>query len=225
MAPPSWLATQPPTAIMRPGLARFRCLTRPRSANTFSCAFSRTEQVLKTMTSASSALAAGARPSACGEHAGDLLRVVLVHLAAEGADEELARHDRPRYFFGSGCAASCGERIQARRTWPSGVELVLDRARRAAGRSAPRSCCGHRGSARRPRARSACRRSRRSSPARGSSSPRFASAGMVRRLRLRGAAPRRRRKARQSAGCGSLGQCTEKEMVANQGLEPRTNGL
>src|SRR6185369_12454140 len=32
--------------------------------NTFSCAFSRTEQVLNTMTSASSAFAAGARPSA-----------------------------------------------------------------------------------------------------------------------------------------------------------------
>ena len=32
----------------------FRCLTRPRSLNTFSCAFSRTEQVLKRMRSAAS---------------------------------------------------------------------------------------------------------------------------------------------------------------------------
>src|SRR3990172_1056616 len=64
MSLPSWLATQPPTAIMRSGLARLRCLTRPRSANTFSCAFSRTEQVLNTMRSAPSALAAGASPSA-----------------------------------------------------------------------------------------------------------------------------------------------------------------
>ena len=37
-----------------PGVARFRCFTRPRSGNTFSCAFSRTEQVLNRMTSASS---------------------------------------------------------------------------------------------------------------------------------------------------------------------------
>jgi len=65
MPAPSWLATQPPTAIMSRGLARFRCFTRPRSANTFSCAFSRTEQVLKTMTSASSARTAGSSPSAC----------------------------------------------------------------------------------------------------------------------------------------------------------------
>src|SRR3990172_3709159 len=64
MAPPSWLATQPPTAIMSSGWARLRCLMRPRSATPFPCAFSRTEQVLKTMTSASSALAAGASPSA-----------------------------------------------------------------------------------------------------------------------------------------------------------------
>src|SRR5262245_39420556 len=49
---------------MRCGLSRLRCFTRPRSANTFSCAFSRTEQVLNTMTSASSALAAVSRPSA-----------------------------------------------------------------------------------------------------------------------------------------------------------------
>ena len=36
-----------------PGLRCFRCLTRPRSENTFSCAFSRTEQVLNRITSAS----------------------------------------------------------------------------------------------------------------------------------------------------------------------------
>src|SRR5258706_1651825 len=64
MAPPSWLATQPPTAIISFGLARLRCLTRPRSANTFCSALSRTEQVLKTMTSASSGLAAGVSHSA-----------------------------------------------------------------------------------------------------------------------------------------------------------------
>src|SRR4051812_3200433 len=64
MAAPSWLATQPPTAIMSDGLSCFRCLIRPRSANTFSWAFSRTEQVLKTMRSAWSAHAAVSSPSA-----------------------------------------------------------------------------------------------------------------------------------------------------------------
>src|SRR5260221_2899669 len=64
MPAPSWLATQPPTAIINPGRARLICFTRPRSANTFSCAFSRTEQVLKTMTSASSARSVASRPSA-----------------------------------------------------------------------------------------------------------------------------------------------------------------
>ena len=54
MAAPSWLATQPPTPITRSGFARFNAFTRPRSEKTFSCAFSRTEQVLKRMTSASS---------------------------------------------------------------------------------------------------------------------------------------------------------------------------
>src|SRR5690242_13834315 len=54
MASPSWLATQPPTPITRSGRNCFRCLTRPRSWNTFSWAFSRTEQVLNRMMSASS---------------------------------------------------------------------------------------------------------------------------------------------------------------------------
>ena len=64
MAAPSWLATHPPTAIIRRGFAFFSALARPRSENTFSCAFSRTEQVLKTRTSASSGRSVGERPSA-----------------------------------------------------------------------------------------------------------------------------------------------------------------
>ena len=73
-----------------PGLACFRSLTRPRSAKTFSCAFSRTEQVLNRITSASSGVRRSARsPAAACEHVGHLVRVVLVHLAAEGADENL----------------------------------------------------------------------------------------------------------------------------------------
>ncbi len=64
MSAPSWLATQPPTPIMRPGLARLRGFRRPRSEKTFSCAFSRTEQVLKRMRSASSTLSVFSKPSA-----------------------------------------------------------------------------------------------------------------------------------------------------------------
>ena len=59
---PSWLATQPPTPISTPFC--FRCLTRPRSENTFSCAFSRTEQVLKRIRSACSGSSVGSYPSA-----------------------------------------------------------------------------------------------------------------------------------------------------------------
>src|SRR5712692_7605915 len=44
------------------------------------------------------------------QHAGDLLRVVLVHLAAEGTQKELAHY---------GLAASSGVRIHTWRTWPS----------------------------------------------------------------------------------------------------------
>ena len=61
MEAPSWLATQPPTPTTRSGLSAF---TRPSSENTFSCAFSRTEHVLKRITSASSGVSVGMRPSA-----------------------------------------------------------------------------------------------------------------------------------------------------------------
>ena len=43
---------QPPTPMTRSGFACLSSRTRPRSCTTFSCAFSRTEQVLKRMTSA-----------------------------------------------------------------------------------------------------------------------------------------------------------------------------
>ena len=49
--------------MMRSGFASLSARTRPRSWNTRSCAFSRTEQVLKRMTSASSGRSASASPS------------------------------------------------------------------------------------------------------------------------------------------------------------------
>ncbi len=63
MAPPSCDATQPPTPMMRSGRSAFSARTRPRSWNTRSCAFSRTEQVLNRMTSASSGRSVATRPS------------------------------------------------------------------------------------------------------------------------------------------------------------------
>ncbi len=63
IASPSWLATQPPTPMIRSGRSRFSSRTRPRSWNTRSCAFSRTEQVLNRMTSASSGRSVAERPS------------------------------------------------------------------------------------------------------------------------------------------------------------------
>ena len=54
MASPSWLATQPPTPTIKFGFFLFRCFILPRSEKTFSSAFSRTEQVLNRIMSASS---------------------------------------------------------------------------------------------------------------------------------------------------------------------------
>ena len=62
MVAPSWLATQPPTPMMRSGLSAFSARTRPRSWNTRSWAFSRTEHVLNRMTSASSGRSVSANP-------------------------------------------------------------------------------------------------------------------------------------------------------------------
>src|SRR5690242_8183353 len=64
MAAPSWLATQPPTPMRRSRRTSFRCLTRPRSWKTFSCAFSRTEQVLNRIRSASSGRSVVSKPPA-----------------------------------------------------------------------------------------------------------------------------------------------------------------
>src|SRR5882724_988341 len=64
MAAPSWLAKQPPTPMRSSGRAFFSGFTRPRSWKTFSCAFSRTEQVLKRIRSASSGRSVGSKPFA-----------------------------------------------------------------------------------------------------------------------------------------------------------------
>src|SRR6267142_595072 len=64
IAAPSWLATQPPTPMRSPGRAFFRGFTRPRSWKTFSCALSRTEQVLNRIRSASSGRSVGSKPLA-----------------------------------------------------------------------------------------------------------------------------------------------------------------
>ena len=64
IASPSCEATQPPTPIstgLSPCLSDFQ---RPSWLNTFSCAFSRIEQVLTSTTSASSTLSVSSRPSA-----------------------------------------------------------------------------------------------------------------------------------------------------------------
>ena len=95
IASPSCEATQPPTPIstgLPPCLSAFQ---RPSWLKTFSCAFSRIEQVLTRMTSASSTLVGQFQAVAGGEHVGHLGRVVLVHLAAVGLDEELAARAGP----------------------------------------------------------------------------------------------------------------------------------
>ncbi len=64
MAAPSCEATQPPTPISTGLPSFFSAFQRPNWLNTFSCAFSRMEQVLTSTTSASSGLSVSSRPSA-----------------------------------------------------------------------------------------------------------------------------------------------------------------
>ena len=59
---PSCEATQPPTAMMTCGFASLSGFQRPICENTFSCAFSRMEQVLSRRISASSGVATGVMP-------------------------------------------------------------------------------------------------------------------------------------------------------------------
>ena len=63
MAAPSCEATHPPTPITRSGFFFLSSRARPKSEKTFSCAFSRTEQVLNKMTSASSGVSVLIMPS------------------------------------------------------------------------------------------------------------------------------------------------------------------
>ena len=59
MPSPSWLATQPPTPMITSGRAAFSSRQRPSCEKTFSCAFSRTEQVLSSSRSASAGSSVG----------------------------------------------------------------------------------------------------------------------------------------------------------------------
>src|SRR5690606_27468100 len=63
IASPSWLATQPPTPISTGRSPCLRDFQRPSWLNTFSCAFSRIEQVLTRITSASSTFVVSSSPS------------------------------------------------------------------------------------------------------------------------------------------------------------------
>ena len=114
MASPSWLATQPPTPITRFGLSFFRCCTRPRSEKTFSWAFAHRTGVeqddvgfFRVLSQFQFLVAA--------QHIGHLVRVVLVHLAAEGADIELAGSADSgaggRAALAPSCAASARLRV------------------------------------------------------------------------------------------------------------------
>src|SRR5690348_3470762 len=64
IASPSWDATHPPTPISTRGLACFSSFQRPSCENTFSCAFSRIEQVFTRITSASASFVVSSSPCA-----------------------------------------------------------------------------------------------------------------------------------------------------------------
>ena len=63
MLSPSCVATQPPTPITKFGFFSFSGINRPRWLKTLSSAFSRTEQVLSKITSASSGVNVSIMPS------------------------------------------------------------------------------------------------------------------------------------------------------------------
>src|SRR3990172_3147247 len=62
IAAPSCEATQPPTPMTSPGRRAFSSRQNPSWVKTFSCAFSRTEQVLSSNTSASAGSSVNSRP-------------------------------------------------------------------------------------------------------------------------------------------------------------------
>jgi hypothetical protein len=91
MASPSCEATQPPTPISTaPPRAFFSSRQRPSCENTFSCAFSRIEQVLTRMIVGVGFVLGQFQAVFGGQHVGHLGRVVLVHLATVGLDVQLA---------------------------------------------------------------------------------------------------------------------------------------
>ena len=92
IASPSWLATQPPTPMTTDALCCLSSFQRPSWLKTFSWAFSRIEQVLIRMTSASARILGQYEPVRRAEHVGHLGRVVLVHLATVGLDVQLSGH-------------------------------------------------------------------------------------------------------------------------------------
>ena len=72
--------------------AAFSARHWPSSENTFSCAFSRTEQVFMRRRSASAASCGVGQAAGRDEHVRHARGVVLVHLATEGLDEIAAGH-------------------------------------------------------------------------------------------------------------------------------------
>ncbi len=90
---PSWLATQPPTPMLMAGFFSFSARQRPSWENTFSCAFSRMEQVFTSNRSASSGVPVQLVAMRLAQDVRHLVRVVLVHLAAHGLDVQLFAHN------------------------------------------------------------------------------------------------------------------------------------
>ena len=78
--------------MMRPGRCCFSSRHSPSSENTFSCAFSRTEQVFISSTSAAGGVVGGQQADVRTQHVRHARGVVLVHLAAEGLDVVAAGH-------------------------------------------------------------------------------------------------------------------------------------
>ena len=152
----------------QPGLLLLEQRTRPRSWNTFSCAFSRTEQVLKRITSASSGLSVltssscrrRARPPSCRSRTrssgtrrcGCRVSSSIGECQAEALRQvgRASRHpSRPGRRRRHRPAASSGVRIHTRCTWPLRSTSMRTTYSPDTCEGTARCGCGYRGSARR----------------------------------------------------------------------------
>src|SRR6266581_7549188 len=209
--------------MSRSRLPCFRCFTRPRSWNTFSCAFSRTEQVLKRIRSASSGRSVISKPFSARRSSAILsesysfiwqpkvrMKSFFVMSSAAARPRELLGREQPdAKDLPAAIQDVIGPGPLARNAHRHDDEIALVADGRAGGEL-------HRFAVHRY--------------GRLHDMPEVAASGVLgnrHRARLGdGRRPQEGRQEREVRGAAyGHGRSARREMVANQGLEPRTCGL